>query len=445
MAPRAASTVSKKATCVRVAAAAAIVVATQLGLHHVARANLASAPTISPLGANGGVLSVPPDTSQPYYVDGLVLDPRGNGVSGVAVSDGTQTTVTAGDGSWSLPEPTAGSYIVSTASDRLDRAEYRVDAPGVPGVYGAVLTLPYTIGVDSWAVSGTQAVLTIFSSAPRPGTAGTTGASCVRVTDAATGSIVAAQATGKTDTGDAALWTATMPATSTSVVLFASDCGRGRLLSDRVAVSDQAPPSPSTISNAGPQWVNTTNPVVAFTVNDSLSGVNPGSIQVVVDGQNTAVGYDQAAGVYEGQIRGATSSATMHQVDIYAADNAGNVARLIYAIEEDLTPPAVSGAGPVTSASATPLLHLSAVDADSGIDAAACEFVITNGVTSSTLRPTYTAGSRSLDYQVPSATQGASLGQGPLAPGTYTVTGTVTDNAGNEVSTSWSFAVSPAA
>jgi len=397
-------------------------------------------PGLSLLGTQGGVMTVPVDSSQPYYIDGVVTDPSGSGIGGITVNDGTQQTTTAPSGAWSLPEPATGQYLVTISSDRTDEARGYIQAPGVPDAFGATISVPYTIGVASWTSTGPTSSLEIFSNAPAPGTLGQSAHSCVTVTDFFSGTRTSASYTGTTDAGGAFLWSASLPSSISRVQVEATDCASGTPLTDVAGQSYPiAGPNPGV---GGPiEWADTANPVIAFAASDA-GGVNPNSAKVIVDGTSLAVGFDPGLGAFEAQARGLAPGG--HSLEISVSDNAGNTAQQYSTLAVDLTAPSLGGPQPeVSSPTASPNLAVPASDVVSGVDAAASEFILTNGVTATTLRPTYQ--DRTLSYQVPSALQGINLGQGPLPPGTYSVSAIVADFAGNEIATNWTFTVNATA
>jgi hypothetical protein len=389
--------------------------------------------TISILETEGGVLHLPADTSMPYYVDGFIGDPAGDPIAGVSVSDGTQTTTTRTDGTWSLPEPAAGQYIVTMKSDRTDTAVYRLTAPGVPVVYGAVVTLPYNIGVSSWSVLGEQATVTVATTAPANDV-------CVKVVDAATGTATAASATGSNDAGGASLWSATIPSSVQRIRVVARRCSSQVALTDTRSVSYPLERTASAPSGAT-YWFNTPNPVIAFAVNDQGgSGVDIESVAVVVDGVALAVG-PFVFPAFEAQARGLSDG--VHAASVSLADNVGNATTIPLTIAIDTTGPEATGLFPAEgdTTGPSPAISVSVADDASGVNAGASRFVLTNGMTSSTVRPSLNGGA--LTYQVPDTGIGTNLGEGPLPPGFYTVDVYVQDAAGNETHTSAFFAVLP--
>lgn len=382
-------------------------------------------------GVERGILHAPADTSQPFYVDGQITDPSGEPLAGITVTDGTQSTATDEFGSWSLPEPTSGQYVVTMKSDLTDTAAYRL-SPGVPNVYGAVVSLAYNVGVSAWTVDGAAATVTVNTTAPSIGT-------CVRVVDADSGSVTNATNAGAVDAGGASLWQAAIDSTVTRIRVAALRCSDNRALTDTRSVSYPIERATGPAEGAI-YWFDTQNPVIAFGVSDSGSGVDYESISVVVDGRALAVG-PWVIPNFEAQARGLSDG--LHSATVTVSDRTGNTATIPITIGVDTSDPQLASLSPAEGTTITdksPVFSV-LVSETGGINPLACRFVLTNGVVSSTLRP-WSDGSYVV-YEVPENGSSPYLGRGPLPPGFYTVDAYVQDRAGNESHVSSFFTVLP--
>lgn len=168
-------------------------------------------------------------------------------------------------------------------------------------------------------------------------------------------------------------------------------------------------------------------------------------------------------------------SAAEHTIAVSATDAAGNTASSSFTFNIDGSAPVLSNQSPTGEVtSSTPLISVDVSEVGpSGINPGSVTMYISAGSEQTQMsRPAATysgnASGGTVSYQVPDAeancfdteplingedplddvppvcgpeTGGARVGEGPLSPGTYTVTVIVRDEAGNEASLTWSFTV----
>ena len=131
-----------------------------------------------------------------------------------------------------------------------------------------------------------------------------------------------------------------------------------------------------------------------------------------------------------------------HAIEMVFVDWAGNRGVLDSSLVVDTTGPVLSQPSPTgTITTTTPALSVITTDGGSGVDPKGIAMTLSNGVVSSRLTPTYDPQNGRISYQVPTTVTGVGVGQSPLLDGTYTVTTSVRDRAGNVSSTSWRFTV----
>jgi hypothetical protein len=133
---------------------------------------------------------------------------------------------------------------------------------------------------------------------------------------------------------------------------------------------DRLPPQGAASSPAAGSLLNTANPAVTATVTDAHSGVDPATLQLLVNGTPASVTFDEATGALA-TVGAAGWTEGANSLELRAADRAGNaLVPLVWGVTLDTTPPTGTvtinaGADATTSVYVT--LQLSASDAVSGV------------------------------------------------------------------------------
>ncbi|MHB8670946.1 MAG: Ig-like domain-containing protein [Acidimicrobiales bacterium] len=137
-------------------------------------------------------------------------------------------------------------------------------------------------------------------------------------------------------------------------------------------------------------------------------------------------------------------SAGSHSATVTAVDGAGNQTSLRFSFVVDLSPPALADPSPTGQiATSTPLLEVTATDADTGIDPASISMTVASPYYSPCRVPaTFDATSGRISYQIPATPPSPCPGLFPLLPGSYDVAVGVADRADNPNGLTWSFTVS---
>lgn len=382
-------------------------------------------------------------TSRAYAIEGRVLDPLRRPLDGALVDDGRQVALTAPDGWFRLDEESSGPHTL-----RIERGDtYRLWGGAFaypPGLFFYELDLEYAVRA-TWAQDPAGSTLTVYSSAPRPGSPGDEGGrSCLLVIDAETGTSIAATLVGAEPGTGAGIWEADPPAEVDAVRLRVRDCETG----DPLAPPKAAPfgptddPMPGLPTDPLRLWTDTPRPLIGASAFDGGSGVDPDSIRVRVDGEVLPVFWESASGFVHLQARAHGLEDGDHTVEVRVADRAGNVGTLVYVLAVDGATASLTENVPVgTSASRSPTIGLQADDAASGVDPDRIEMTLGNGVVTSHLEPVYDPATGSITYEVPDRFQSHELGGGPLPDGEYEVVVRVADRAGNRSQLAWSFEV----
>lgn len=190
---------------------------------------------------------------------------------------------------------------------------------------------------------------------------------------------------------------------------------------------DTTPPAISNLVPANGSLLATAKPTVSAAFADDLSGVDPASVRLLLDGTDrTSAAQVTAAGL------SFTPSAPLadgsHTAALSVRDLAGNLGQAFWSFTTDVTPPAVLITSPAsaTVGTATPTLAVSYSDATSGVDLGSLHIVLDGtDLTSS--------------CQVAAAA--ATCTAATLAPGSHTVAASLRDRAGNQANASLAFAV----
>ena len=173
-------------------------------------------------------------------------------------------------------------------------------------------------------------------------------------------------------------------------------------------------------------------PVLGFTLSDDGSGIDPGTLRVLLDGSDVAPFGTLADGRFSYQ-PAADLAFGRHTVSVAVSDRFGNaMSPESWTFDvADATPPVLSDVRPDDGSSGsdrTPGISVAIADAGTGVDAAAVTLSVDG--TDVTSRASYTGGR--LSY-VPSAA---------LAYGHHSVTARAADRAGNQAQPmTWSFEV----
>jgi hypothetical protein len=190
---------------------------------------------------------------------------------------------------------------------------------------------------------------------------------------------------------------------------------------------DQTPPVITALSPAGGSILGSATPTLSATFSDDLSGVDPASFTLTLDGvdrtraaQVTAAGFSftPASPLADG---GHAAAATVR-------DRAGNLARASWSFTTDVTPPTLavtSPSGPVTAGSQAQI-GVAYGDATSGVDLAS-------------LRVSLDGTDLTASCAVAAAS--AACPSPALPPGSHAVAASIRDRAGNAATASLSFQV----
>ncbi|MHB8439436.1 MAG: Ig-like domain repeat protein [Acidimicrobiales bacterium] len=405
--------------------------------------------TMAVIGAGISSMALTSGVALWHFV-GKVTDPLGNPIAGATVSDGGQQVTTATDGSYSLGENGAGTYdLTAMAFGHAQQGQQvTVLAPGDTTVNFA---LPYVIAGQlsrytiSTATGPASASLSIMTFAPVSGT-------CVQVTDAGgTTSEAIYAGPGKYSGSSAWTWTLTVPQQTAEgeydLAFAAVDCARQSVISTTGSAQYSVDNTAPVISAPGPRGWASATPLIHVTASDANLDVS--SATITLDGHWVPVAYQSTGSsqtstyVFSYQVpTDAPLAAGSHSVTFEAPDTAGNVSQLTWSFTVDNLPPVVSDAQPTgTIASRTPGLSARLADSSSGVDASTITMTLSNGVLSRKVAAIYDPSTGVVSYQIPSTPTGAGLGQFPLLDGTYQVTVSVADIAGNHTQYSWAFSV----
>lgn len=384
-----------------------------------------------------------------YDFVGTVTDQLGTPLAGAYVSDGGQVVTTNAEGRYTLGESSPGTFdlIASRPGMAQEGVMYTVTVPA--GDYTQNFSLLYLIGGSlenpylSTVNGSASTVVSIRDWAPA-------NPSCVEVTDSSGSTGQATYASTNTD--GTSNWSYTFvvprgtPEGSYSLSVVADDCASGQPLTTTGTVPYQVDNTPPTISSPAPSaYTNRTAPLVSFKAQDGLSGVNPSTATLSLDGTTEPLTAtpDGPAEVFSYSVpTSARLGAGSHVVTVAVSDRAGNSTSYSWTFQVDTIPPTISTPSPSgTISTRTPLLTAVVADSASGIDPRSLTMTLSDGLMSHALTPKYDPATGEVTYQVPTVPSGAGVGQFPLVDGTYTVTLTVGDNAGNVTLMTWTFTV----
>jgi hypothetical protein len=192
---------------------------------------------------------------------------------------------------------------------------------------------------------------------------------------------------------------------------------------------DTTPPTVSSLNPAAGSLVATTSPAITAAFADDLSGVDPGSVQLVLDGTDqTARAQITAAGFT--LILPAPLADGSHTVALSVRDLARNLAPATWSFTVDTTPPVLAITAPSTPVAGTtsPPLGVSYSDATSGVDLTSLHVVLDGA-------------DLTASCQVGAAA--ATCATSRLALGTHHLSASVKDRAGNPASASLDFTIVP--
>jgi hypothetical protein len=190
---------------------------------------------------------------------------------------------------------------------------------------------------------------------------------------------------------------------------------------------DQTPPVISALSPANGSLVPSATPTISATLADDLSGVDPTSLTLTVDGADRT----RAA---QASTSGFTFTPALplgdgvHRVAVAVRDRAGNLAQAQWSFTTDVTPPTLAftaPAGQVPAGTAPPVV-VAYGDATSGIDLGS-------------LRVSLDATDLSASCVAGPAT--ASCAAAPQPAGSHTLAASIRDKAGNSAAASLTFQV----
>lgn len=190
---------------------------------------------------------------------------------------------------------------------------------------------------------------------------------------------------------------------------------------------DTTPPVISSLAPANGSLLATATPILSAAFADDLSGVDPASVQLLLDGANrTSAAQVTAAGFTF------TPSAPLpdgtHAAALSVRDLAGNPAQAAWSFTTDVTPPSLLITSPpsATVKTASPTLAVSYSDATSGADLASLHIVLDGAALTSTCQV---------------AAAAATCTPAPLKAGPHTLAASLRDRAGNQASASLAFQV----
>jgi hypothetical protein len=217
-------------------------------------------------------------------------------------------------------------------------------------------------------------------------------------------------------------------ASITGVVVAGGDVHFKRAATLTFAELDTTPPVVSALTPANGSFVASSLPTISAAYADDLSGVDPASVRLLLDGtdrtgeaQVTATGVSLAPASPLGE--------GSHAVVLTLADRAGNPARASWAFVVDTVPPVIQITSPPATVTGTaqPPIAVSFSDATSGVDPA-------------TFRVLLDGTDITAACQVTAATV-ACVPPQPLTAGAHGLTASVKDRAGNIGSASLAFTV----
>lgn len=388
-----------------------------------------------------------------YHFVGTVTDADGRPIAGATVDDGGgEVATTDAKGRYSLGESGTGSFTLDAwrADTGLSTQQVNVLVPVDTTVNFTLLYLASSRLAETYVSTANGPLtdtVTVTSWAPNPG-GSQAGNSCVTVTDSRTNSTSPATLQSVNANGTST-WTAsvTLPAGSPqgvqSLTAAGVDCSSNTTLTVSAPAQYLIDNTPPTISQIRPTVTNKTSPLVSAQLQDSGgSGLNMAASSISVDGHQLATPSDGGGSSSAITATASDLGTGQHSISVIACDWASNCSTANSTFIVDTTPPTLSAPSPTgTTTSASPLIAIATFDTDTGINGASPTMSISNGLITDSVHPSYNSNSGEITYQVPTVPTGAALGQFPLPDGTYTVTVTVQDNAGNTSTTRWTFTV----
>lgn len=217
-----------------------------------------------------------------------------------------------------------------------------------------------------------------------------------------------------------------------TLVLFSTGQNGNGLSSapaEAIITHDSLAPVITNLQPIDGSFINNPTPVIRADFNDSLSGINPSSAQIIVDGANvTSRALISASGF---TFTPGSLSEGAHTVSVTVADRAGNSASVSSTFSVDLTSPQIVNLTPAdgsTVTSAQPPVSANFSDNLSGINLASVSIALDG--TDVTLQATINSSGFSMTPTTP-------LTQGP-----HTVFVSLSDVAGNAASATSAFNLS---
>ncbi len=181
---------------------------------------------------------------------------------------------------------------------------------------------------------------------------------------------------------------------------------------------DTTPPVITIVTPRAGSFVSGARPSLATDFADPESGVDPASVVFKLDGADLTSEADVTAEKFAWGALVALNEGA-HDVEVKAADRAGNVATATWSFTVDLTPPALSivePAGPVVTGTPRPTIAVIYGDALSGLDPITLEITVDSTNITALCAVNATA---------------ASCTPSPLGHGQHTITALIQDRAGH--------------
>ncbi len=189
---------------------------------------------------------------------------------------------------------------------------------------------------------------------------------------------------------------------------------------------DTTPPVISSLAPASGSLFATATPILSAAFADDLSGVDPASVQLLLDGADrTSAAQVTTAGITF------TPSAPIpdgtHAASLSLRDLAGNLAQAAWSFTTDVTPPSLAFTAPgATVAVPRPPISVAYGDATSGIDPTSLRITLD----AADITPSCAVGASSASCSSPT-----------LAPGGHSLAAAIRDRAGNSATASLAFSV----
>lgn len=435
---------------------------------------------------------VPARAAALMTIKGRVVDPVGNPIAGIDVSDGVTTARTDYSGRYVLETYQPRDQVVRARSRWGITTDGEAEVAFVPGATvpldferrWAESSLIWEDRLDVVATADGQAstrTLWIFSHSPRPTTPGGAG-TCIDVIDPVAGGTLHPPVTrvggpgyidGRYEYGPGSnQWTyvqqipAGMPSSVHDVRVRVYDCQTGTVTTvepelvatERFDGTRPDQPTLDPVAGTQPRYVQLTGTLtdpegpIGGHENDEGGCSNYGhAVTALFDGtvRGDGCAIEQPDGTARFTLYAIGGLATgHHRVEVWAKDRAGNLSATPATLELDVDgdPPVVyrgSGRPQGTAATRTPRLAIYVTDASANLDLSTARFTVTGktllSTTTATVVPSFLDGW--LYWQVPATRTGEGPANGPLPDGTYTVTAEVRDAVGNLGTATWTFQV----